>query len=96
MNTPCDECRFSVEQDEGYSNYTVEGCMVQCAKGLHPDGDFDRWYGNDKRIRKLDDCPGYVKGEPLHLYVDMSEGDDWSKLSPEELEVYDLLQSRGS
>jgi hypothetical protein len=90
-NTPCAECRFCVEQDEGYSNYTVEGVTIQCAKGLHPDGDFDRWYGEDKRLRNVEDCSGYDKGEPLWLDAD---GDNARSLNTEEQEVYDLLSSR--
>jgi hypothetical protein len=92
MSTPCDACRFCVEQDEGYSNYTVEGVTIKCAKGLHPDGDFDRWYGEDKRLNAVVDCSGYVEGEPLDLDV---EGYNLYELNPEEQEVYDLLQARG-
>jgi hypothetical protein len=90
-STPCSECRFCIQQDEGYSNYTVEGVTIQCAKGLHPDGDFDRWYGEDKRLRNVEDCPGFVSGEPLWIDVDR---DNISEFTAEEQEVYALLSNR--
>ena len=46
----CEGCKFGCLFDFGYSNYTVEGTEFFCAKSLHPDGHFDRFYGEDKRL----------------------------------------------
>ena len=38
----CLDCRFAVEEDYGYSNYTVEGTDVHCLKKLNSDLPKDR------------------------------------------------------
>jgi hypothetical protein len=66
----CNECRFALFEDYGYSNWTVEGTDFTCLKSLNPAGSFDRWYGHDKRLEYADTCPGYVEGDPAELDVD--------------------------
>lgn len=72
MTKSCENCRFAIHQDYGYSNYTTEGTIFICAKQLHPAGDFDRFYGKDKRLN-FTGCFGYEEGEPNHLDVDGEE-----------------------
>lgn len=83
----CADCRFAIWQDQGYSNWTVEGTDFFCAKSLHPADGFDRWYGRDKRLDFAAECPGYEQGEGVHLDVD---GED----EPSD-EEKDLLNMRG-
>lgn len=66
----CDDCLFAVFKDEGYSNYTVENTDFYCAKKLHPDGKFDRFYGEDKRLEFAENCSGFVAGPPVEVDVD--------------------------
>jgi hypothetical protein len=56
MDKKCSECDFAILEDYGYSNWTVEGTSVICSKGLHPQGDFDRWYGQDDRDKIAETC----------------------------------------
>lgn len=66
----CSECGHCILRDDGYSNYTVEGTTVICSKGLNPNGDFDRWYGEDKRDDYAEQCPEYLEAEPVRLDVE--------------------------
>lgn len=70
---------FCIHEDNGYSNYTVEGTVLYCSKKLNPDMPFDRWYGEDARDTYAHQCPFFLRGEGPHLDVDGEEivrGDD--------------------
>ena len=70
MKRSCDNCRWEILLDYGYSNYTVEGTLFSCAIQLHPSGSFDHWYGEDTRLDHGSDCEGYDYGKPVHLDVE--------------------------
>ena len=82
MNS-CKTCKYAIFQDEGYSNYTVEGTMFYCALEQHPDGEFDRWYGEDIRLDYV--CARYESGEPIYMDV---EREGLSELTPEQRAIY--------
>jgi len=63
----CLDCRFSVQEDYGYSNYTTEGTEFSCAKRLHPDGAFDRWYGEAPRLLFAQQCAGFEAGDGIEV-----------------------------
>lgn len=86
----CEDCRFCVLTDYGYSNYTVEGTYFNCAKGLHPDGQFDRWYGEDKRLNYASQCEGFVAGEAIQMDCDR---EDVELLSAEQKEVWSMYEA---
>lgn len=88
MTRTCDDCRFNVCQEGGYSNYTVEGSTFICAKKAHPAGEFDRFYGEDKRLQYGADCPSFEAGEGLTIWVEGGHED----FTPEQQEVYELWQ----
>lgn len=90
MSKTCNDCRFAVLEDYGYSNYTVEGTNFTCAKRLHPDGVFDRFYGDDQRLAFGNDCDGFVKGEPLEIDCDRECVPD---LSPAQREVLNMHEA---
>lgn len=85
MTKKCTECVYSMCQDFGYSNWTVEGSTFSCTKGLHPDGSFDRWYGTDKRLSFAENCTTFLRGDGIDLDVDL-EGVPW-KVSEEDKEI---------
>jgi hypothetical protein len=85
--TKCTDCRFCVLEDHGYSNYTVEGTNFRCAKRLHPDGEFDRFYGEDKRLNFASACASFVSGQPLEIDCDREFVDTFT---PEQREIYDM------
>lgn len=83
----CMTCRFGCHVDFGYSNYTTEGTTFQCAKKLHPDGEFDEFYGEDKRLKYGADCQGFEVGEGISMDVDR---ENEAELTPAQLEVWKL------
>ncbi len=85
MSESCLSCKFAIFQEEGYSNYTVEGTMFHCALNKHPDGDFDRWYGEDKRLDYV--CDSYQVGSPIEMDV---ERENLSELTPEQRKIYEM------
>ena len=77
----CKDCRFSIMQDFGYSNYTVEGTTFYCGLNVHPNNGFDHFYGEDERLNYADQCSNYDEGCGINLDV---EGDYERNASPEE------------
>lgn len=69
----CENCRFCLMQDVGYSNYTVEGIDVHCLKRIHPESGFDKWYGGDERLEFAEKCKGYESGTPVCIDVDQED-----------------------
>lgn len=59
----CSNCNFAILQDFGYSNWTVEGTEVYCSKNLNPNGQFDRWYGEDERDLFAEKCSQFADSE---------------------------------
>ena len=86
-NTTCAQCRFAVFEDNGYSNYTVEGTEFSCAKRLHPDGTFDRFYKENPKLDYAAACVGFEAGEPVDMDVEQEQIAD---LTPEQRIVWDL------
>lgn len=76
MQRTCEGCFWAVLEDSGYSNYTVEGTEFSCILDKHPNGTFDRFYGEDKRLEYAASCPSYFPFPPLVIDVDKEV---WSK-----------------
>lgn len=66
----CEECQYAALADFGYSNWTVEGVEFICMGSYHPDGTFDRWYGEDPRLYWARWCEGFSEGEPIRMDVE--------------------------
>lgn len=78
MGVKCTDCKHCLLQDHGYSNWTVEGTTVHCLKGKHPDGEFDRWYGEDDRLLYANKCKSFKKGVAQDIDVEHENWDDLS------------------
>lgn len=81
----CEDCKFCVLADYGYSNYTTEGTEFTCAKNLHPDGSFDRWYGKEPKLDYAQQCSGFEAGEAIRMDCDH---EDLDSLTPEQKEIW--------
>jgi len=81
----CDDCKFCVLADYGYSNYTTEGTEFTCAKSLHPDGSFDHWFGKDKKLEYAQQCEGFEAGDAIHMDCDR---EDYQSLTAEQKEIW--------
>jgi hypothetical protein len=83
----CNDCRFHILRDEGYSNYTVEGVSFNCAKGLHPKAPFDNFYAKAPELGFAESCTSFTRGEGVHIDVDKEE---LESLTPAQQEVLDI------
>lgn len=70
----CTDCRYCIEEDWGYSNYTVEGTEVNCLLNKNPDFPTDRFYGENEKLNFAATCDGFVDGESIHIDVEKEEG----------------------
>ena len=89
----CDECRWCILHDHGYSNYTVEGTDVICTRFLHPKQEFDRWYGeNDKDLSFAEQCSAFEPGEPFQMDVD----GEWTlnDMDAQQREAYNMYTTK--
>ena len=76
VSRKCSECDFAILADFGYSNYTVEGTTVYCSKHLHPDGEFDHWYGESEKDLFANKCSEFSSIEgPVMVDVEGEEID---------------------
>jgi hypothetical protein len=85
----CLECKWHVSEDFGYSNYTTEGTTFHCALRKHPDGEFDQFYGEEKRLKYAAECQSFEAGEGVDMDCDHENEAD---LTPEAREVWELHQ----
>ena len=88
----CTECRYCYMQDYGYSNYTIEGTEFVCLKRLHPDGDFDRFYGENQKLKHAEKCESFEVGGGLHIDCDRENGgvENYTN-DPEVIKLYEAL-----
>ena len=84
----CSGCAFALFEDYGYSNYTVEGTTFTCMLNKHPEGSFDRFYGEDEKLLYADECPDFTEGDAIDLDVDgENESDRYGNLTPIQSEL---------
>jgi hypothetical protein len=83
----CDDCKYAVIEDYGYSNYTVEGTTVSCGKRVFEP--FDNFYGEAPEYKQeaILNCTQHAPGGPIYMDVDGE-----TTLTPEEQEIYDSVQ----
>jgi hypothetical protein len=82
----CSDCKFAVFADFGYSNWTTEGTTFTCGVKAHPDGSFDHWYGEEKKLEYAAQCPSFVAGDPIWMDCDR---DQEAKLTPEQRRIWE-------
>jgi hypothetical protein len=70
----CDECKFCVLEDYGYSNWTVEGTNVSCVLNLNPKFPADHRWGHSPEAEFAKECSRYTKGDPVEVDVDQDLG----------------------
>lgn len=71
----CTDCKYCIQQDYGYSNYTVEGTSVDCLLNLNPKFPEDRGYGLEPSIDFAASCSRYTAGESVYVDCDQEDGD---------------------
>jgi len=82
----CNDFKYALFEDHGYSNYTVEGTTFRCGLKLHDVEEFDRFYGEDERLNFAENCSGYKIGQSIEMDV---EKEDYESLTPEQKAIFD-------
>ena len=71
----CDNCKYCILEDTGYSNYTVEGTTVSCLLNHNPNFPKDYWYGEEPTLAFATKCPQFTPGEGPQIDVERTLGD---------------------
>lgn len=70
----CKHCKFCIETDYGYSNYTVEGTVSDCLLDANPAMPVDRGWGTAPELAFAETCPSFSEGYPVVIDVDRVSG----------------------
>lgn len=70
----CNECKFCVLEDYGYSNWTVEGTNADCLLEMNPKLPDDQGWGTSDSLDFANVCPRFKEGDPIHVDVDHEQG----------------------
>jgi hypothetical protein len=70
----CNECKWCVLEDYGYSNYTVEGTNAECLLDMNPAFPVDMGWGLTEEIDFANVCPRFKEGAPIEVDVDHDNG----------------------
>lgn len=86
----CNDCKYCMNTDYGYSNYTVEGTVSECLLNLNPNFPVDRFYGEEPALKYAKKCIKYEVGESVSVDVDCDLGllENYS----EDSEIKELLR----
>ena len=90
----CSRCKYSIREDNGYSNWTVEGCDIDCLKKLNPKFPVDAWYGECPEGDLAQTCPSYTEGDGVNVDVEHEMGP--LEAYSEDPEIKELLRLRES
>ena len=86
----CNSCKYAIELDYGYSNYTVEGTTIDCLLHLNPKFPEDRFYGLEPCLLFANECKSFSKGYPVG--VDCEQEDGSLENYSDDLEIKNLLR----
>jgi hypothetical protein len=70
----CTDCKYCIEEDYGYSNYTVEGTSADCLLGLNASMPVDRGWGTEPALDFAAQCQRFTKGDSVQVDCDREAG----------------------
>lgn len=74
MKLKCDDCKFCLLEDYGYSNYTVEGTDASCIIDMNPGFPADHRWGESDELNWANICPRFKEGYAVAVDVDHESG----------------------
>ncbi|MDD4082373.1 MAG: hypothetical protein PHD05_03200 [Sphaerochaetaceae bacterium] len=86
----CTSCKYCIEEDYGYSNYTVEGTEINCLLGRNKSFPIDRHYRQELEIAFAEKCNNYIKGDPVTIDIEHFYGEPWEY--SDDPEIIELLK----
>lgn len=67
----CSNCHFAYLRETGYSNWTVEGCDINCSLKLNPSFPVDKFYDEDITGNTFaNKCNRFAVGSPTRYNVE--------------------------
>lgn len=90
----CEDCKYCILTDYGYSRWAAEGTDADCLLGLNPELPSDRWYGEAKELKYASKCGQFSAGDPVAVDVDQEDGPLQSY--SDDYEIIELLAERQS
>ncbi len=96
LTKTCENCKFFVKKDYGYSNYTVEGTTGSCLAGKHPAAEFEVSYDSQPEYEVAKQCSYYNKGECWDLDCDgenESPSDEWVKTEMRDFNIKEIVSN---
>jgi hypothetical protein len=86
----CNECKYCILLDYGYSNYTVEGTTADCLRGLNPGLPKDHFYGEQEELKFAETCKSFIAGD--NVYIDVEQEDGALENYSDDEEIKELLR----
>jgi hypothetical protein len=86
----CTECKYCVEADYGYSNYTVEGTDCDCLLGKNPKFPIDRFYDEEPVLKFAKMCKSFMLGDSVK--IDCEQEDIFPDNYSDDPEIRSLLK----
>jgi hypothetical protein len=94
MTKSCEGCKYCVVQDEGYSNYTVEGSTLYCLHHLNPGFPTDHVWGLNPALAFAEHCPQFAEGEGPQIDVEQERDLEQYSQDPEVKALLRLFDRR--
>ena len=88
----CTDCKYCIEEDWGYSNYTVEGTEVDCLLKKNSLFPVDRFYGEEPTLLFAGECANFIVGPHPQIDVEREDGELWEY--SDDPEIIGLLKKR--
>ena len=89
----CIDCKFYIELEYGFSNYSWEGTEIDCIRNKNKDFPADRFYGLVNAINFAKECTFFNKGPNTIVDNDHDLGD--LDNYNDDIEVKHFLKIRG-
>src|ERR1700679_2591232 len=86
----CNDCKYALMEDFGYSNYTTEGTTFYCMAFKHPEDGFDRFYGEEEKLNYADKCETYIEGDRIDMDCDHENESD---LTEDQKKIYEKYKA---
>ena len=90
----CTDCKYCIQIEYGYTNWTVEGTEDDCLLGLNPKFPVDNFYDKEPSLKFADDCSSFIKGNGVYVDCDIEDGNIWNY--SDDPEIIALLKKKYS
>lgn len=69
----CSDCIYSIKEEFGWSNWTVEGAEIDCLLRKNPNFPSDNFYGEAPELLFANTCDRFKYGSCIYLDCDLED-----------------------